>query len=136
MTIEPLHTRMSETERRKRGLLNGYRVTMAREARGHNRVWLSRRLGWEGTAQLRAREADWAFWTPEEMAALETALDFPLTFYAQDDPPAFFETGGFMCHVDPTGEESVCEIIPPRAPRPSPWRERLTRRERAGRKAR
>lgn len=42
--VEPLHRRMPEAERRKRGLLNGYRVTMAREARGHNRAWLARRL--------------------------------------------------------------------------------------------
>jgi hypothetical protein len=123
---------MSEATRLSRGLINGYRVLMAREVRGHNRAWLARRLGWQGIAELRAREATWTFWTQEEIAALMAYLDFPARFFVMDDPPNFFENGAFLCHVDPTGEESVCGVIEPTPTLPSPWRETLTQRERAG----
>ncbi len=96
--------------RLKRGLLNGERVQMAREARGIARYLAARKLGLSAQ-ELAVREVGWHFWTEEEQDVLTHLFDFPLTFFVQDDPPAFAPM--FMHGYDEAGE-SWCEYVEPK----------------------
>ena len=95
--------------RQERGLLNGERVQMVREARGIARHVLARKLGLSAK-ELAQREIGWHFWTESEKALLSGLTDFPLAFFVQDDPPVL--TPAFMCGHDEEGND-WCEVIQP-----------------------
>jgi hypothetical protein len=97
--------------RQKRGLLNGKRVQMAREVRGMARWQLARKLG-ISTVDLVQLEWNWGFWQPEQAARLARITDFPLAFFAADDPPYPFTAPTFMCGHDEEGND-WCEVIEP-----------------------
>lgn len=107
-SITTTYARWPEQLRLKRGLFNGERVQMARESRGIARYILARKVG-IATSALAEREQGWNFWTTEEQEKLAQATDYPLAFFAQDDPPTFTgptffsghdENGETWCHVD------------------------------------
>ena len=98
--------RWPEQLRKRRGLLNGERVKMVREARGMERYALARKLSLSAK-DLARREADWCFWTPEEQALLTRVTDFPIAFFVQDDPPVL--APAFLCGHDEEGN-AWCEV--------------------------
>lgn len=93
--------------RLKRGLLNGERVKMAREVRGMTRAGLACKLSIP-TKILAQRELGWNFWEDNEQTGLAYFTDFPIAFFAQEDPP-LLGSPLFMCGHDEEGN-SWCEM--------------------------
>lgn len=107
MSITTTYANWPQELREKRGLLNGERVKMTREARGMARFALARKLGLP-VKELADREQGWHFWNESERALLVGFTDFPLAFFVQDDPPVL--APAFMCGHDEEGN-SYCEYV-------------------------